>query len=266
MTTPTPNIYIPSISTSELLSYSNKIVGIQGPPGSGKTASSLTFPNPILALFEKPDLKDLLEMPHLKANPAPSILKFYDTEWLIACKFAKFSPKEDPRQWVSSVHAFKQWVESADAKKLTVEQTLVVDNWTRLSEQHDKVNFAYDTLTKDGKIDSFAPWDRKITISEDICNALHGLSCNVVVLFHEFQERDKNTGQLLEKLQPLQQGKFITKLKSYYPNFFRMRCIQNKETKEPEWFWQVKSSDNFDAKCSKQGIGPLVKAEYNSII
>ncbi len=265
MTTPISNIYIPAIATTELLSYSNKIVGIQGPPGSGKTVSGLTFPNPILAVFEKPDLKDMLEIPML-AGVKPAILKFYDTEWLTASKFAKFSPKEDPRQWVSSAHAFKQWVESSDAKKLTVEQTLVIDNWTRLSEQHDKVNFAYDTLTKDGKIDSFAPWDRKITISEDICNALHGLSCNVVVLFHEFQERDKATGNILEKIQPLQQGKFITKLKSYFPNFFRMRCIQNKETLQPEWFWQVKSSDNFDAKCSKQGIGPLVPARYESLI
>lgn len=264
MTTPLPNIYIPPIATSELTTYSNMIVGIQGPPGSGKTASSLTFPNPIIALFEKPDLVGMLKLPHL-VGVKPVLLKFYDTDWLTSSSFKKFTPREDPRSWISPAHAFKAWLE-VDAKKLGQEQTLIIDNWTRLQEQFDKVNFAYDTLTKDGKIDSFAPWDRKIVISEDISNSLIALNCNVVVLFHELQERDKATGQILDKLQPLQQGKFITKLKSYFPNFFRQRVIKNKETGAIEYVWQVKASESFDAKCSKPNLPQTVPAQYSSLI
>mgnify|MGYP003393341740 CR=1 FL=1 len=259
-------LYIPPIATTEIDKYSSLIVGIQGAPGSGKTVSSLTFPNPIIALLEKPDLEGMLTLPIL-AGVKPALLPFYSSEWLDKNSLPKFPTpggigglQHDP------AGCFKSWL-SGTAQKLTGEQTLVVDNWTRLQEHFDKINWSYKTLTKRGEEDDFAPWDRKLTFSEEVMNSLVNLTCNVVVLFHEIPERDKATGQLLDKIQPLQQGKFIAKLKSYFPNFFRQHCLESKENKgQMEYMWQVKGNTGFDAKCSKPNLPMLVPAHYSSLI
>lgn len=264
-------MYIPPSGTTELTTYSNKIVGIQGPSGSGKTISSLTFPNPVIALFEKPDLAEMSKIPML-AGVKPVLLPFYDTAWLDTHKYKKFHPGTDG---YSPTHdpagAYLQFLEG-EAKKLTNEQTLITDNWTRLQEKFDKINWSYKTYSKKGEEDFFEPWDRKITYSENVSNALISLNCNIVVLFHETPERDKTTGQLFtDKIQPLQQGKFIAKMKSYYPNFFRQHCrmkkdtATGKETGEREFVWQVQGNSSFDAKCSKVGLPMFVPAEYKSI-
>jgi hypothetical protein len=265
-----PKLYIPPIATMELTTYSNKIVGIQGPPGSGKTVSSLTFPNPVIALFEKPDLKEMVKIEML-VGIKPVLLPFYDIAWLDQHKFPKFDAGVDGYKMTHSpAHAYHRWL-ITDAQKLSNEQTLITDNWTRLQEHFDRINWSYKTFAKKtGEEDHFEPWDRKIVFSENVSNALIGLSCNIVVLFHEIPERDKQTGQLLDKLQPLQQGKFIAKMKSYYPNFFRQHCrmkrdTTGKETGEREFVWQVQGNSNFDAKCSKVGLPMFVPANYSSI-
>lgn len=257
------DLYIPEIATNKIDEFSNYIVGIQGAPGSGKTAAALTFLNPIIALLEKPDLKGLLTLPHL-TSVKPTLLPFYSNEWLDEHKLPKFSPPGVSGLLYDSAGCFKKWLDGS-ARKITREQTLIVDNWTRLQEHFDKINWSYKTLTKRGEEDDFAPWERKLTFSEEVMNQLVSLQCNVVVLFHEIPERDKATGQLLDKIQPLQQGKFIAKLKSYFPNFFRQLCIENKETKQMEYVWQVKGNSGFDAKCSKPNLPTFVPANYSSI-
>lgn len=264
MTTPAPNIYIPQIAKSELETYSTMTVGLQGPSGSGKTAAALTFPNPIIALFEKPDFKGLLTLPHL-TSVKPLILPFYSHEWLDENKFPKFNNPDTRSPMHDPAGAFKKWLDGT-ARQLTNQQTLVIDNWTRLQELFDKINWSYKTLTKDGLEDFREPWDRKLTFSEEIMNPVVSLNCNIVVLFHEIQERDKKTGEVLDKIQPLQKGQFAVKLKSYFPNFFRQHCRENKDTKAIEYVWQVKGSSNFDAKCSKPNLPQFVPANYSSLL
>jgi len=265
-------LYKPNIAVDSIEEYSNLIIGIQGPPASGKTAASLTFPNPIVALFERPDLAGLKQLDILK-DVNPILLPFYDIKWMEEKKLPGrlFNPPNENRTINDSAGAFLQWLGGKDAREITNQQTLILDNWTRLQEQFDEVNWSYKSLSKDGKVDDWAPWDRKITFAEEISNNLISLSCNVVVLFHEIQERDKATGLLLDKLQPLQQGKFIAKLKSYYPNFFRQHCrsikdANGKDTTEIEYMWQVKSGSGFDAKCSKPKLPTFIPAQYKSLL
>lgn len=268
------NLYTPPNAITELPSYSNLIVGIEGFPGTGKTAAALTFPNPIMALFEKPDLEGLLSLDHLK-GVKPIMLPFYSNSWLDLNQWPKY---EAPRPAVFKAYhpagCFKLWLDR-EGPKLSPEQTLIVDNWTRLQELFDEVNWGFDSFSKGGEVDHFAPWDRKLSFQEEISNALISLPCNVVVLFHEVQERDKATGVLLDKLQPLSQGKFVAKLKSYYPNFFRAIVLREekdgKPTGERKFVWQVKHTASFDPKCSRPHLmtpeAPIViDAHYKTLL
>jgi hypothetical protein len=77
------------------------------------------------------------------------------------------------------------------------------------------------------------------------------VKCHVVVCFHEMKERDKTTGQLMGKAKPLMQGNYVGKIKMFFSDFFRMYdkpIMKNNQEVGTEYFWQVKSSSNFDAK------------------
>lgn len=263
-------MHIPEYATTNIEGYSNIILGIQGPAGSGKTTAALTFNNVLLAAFERPDLEGIFTLPQFAGKQKPPILPFYDAEFVTKTLQQPMSGEQ-----FDSPNCFLNWLRKA-GPKLAKEQTLVLDNWTRLQEHFDRVNWnapLYPTYGRGGQIDDFAPWNRKIDFAENVSNALLALKCNVVVIVHEIQEREQGTGRLLDKVQPLMQGKFLAKMKSYYPNFFRQVCRQKRgadgkaiEGSEPEYLWQTKSSDMFDAKCSRPAMGALVPATYESFV
>jgi len=271
---PAQQLYTPTNAILELPSYSNLIVGIEGYGGTGKTAAALTFPNPIIAIFEKPDLEGLLSLEHLK-EVKPILLPFYSNSWLDRNNWPKYeAPRPATYRAYDPAGCFKRWLDS-EGQKLSNQQTLVLDNWTRLQELFDEVNWGWDSITNKGEVDHFAPWDRKLSFCEEVSNALISLPCNVVVLFHEVQERDKATGVLLDKLQPLTQGKFIAKLKTYYPNFFRQHVIREEKDGKPtgdrKFVWQVKHTASFDPKCSRPHLmtptaPTYVEANYKTLL
>jgi len=264
------DIYIPAIAASAIDEPISLMVGIQGEPGTGKSASSLTFPNPLPALFDKPHLKGILSLPHL-AEVRPSYLPFYDGEW-VKSKFKLAQSAE--HKFVDRATAFKKFLRE-EGIKLSPAQTLIVDSWSSLQDSFDEVNWAEKKYGKDGKEDVFAYWQAKIDYAAEVHTLLKNLQCNVVVLFHEQKERDKATGQLLDKIQPLMQGKYVTRLKEHYSNFFRQRVreivgkdgktiIENGE-KKIEYIWQTRSTDKFDAKCSIPGLPGYIEANYKNL-
>jgi len=264
-------MHIPSYATTDAEKYNNFILGIQGLPGTGKTVSTMTFPNPIYALFERPDFEGILQLPQFKGRELPPILPFYDEKFVTKTLEQPLSGKlADP------ANAFKRFLDSEDCMKFTAEQTLVLDNWTRLQDFWDEVNWSlplYPTYTRKNEIDDFAPWERKIDFSTHICKRIAKLNCNVVFLFHESQDRDPQTGRLLDKVQPLMQGKFTAKLKGYFPNFYRAvrRLKKDKDGKTmvpetQEFMWRITSNDDFEAKNSNGSlVGPLIPADYASL-
>jgi hypothetical protein len=242
-------------------------VGIQGPPGSGKTASALTFPNPIFADFDHIDIPSLLALPHLK-DVKPQVIPFYNVEF---CK-DKLGMKPNKMNLVPKHSALKKWIMDYGSK-LTSEQTLILDSWTTLQDAFDEYTWSEPIYNSAGKVDDRAPWSLKLDFSTEISNMIKDLTCNVVVLFHEVQARDPQSGVLLDKIMPLMQGQFVAKIKIYYPNFFKASVEQKKdqagkpiEGNTPEYFWQVKSDNKFDAKCSKVDLPFKVPAYYSSLI
>lgn len=246
------------------------MLGIQGPPCSGKTWAATSFPNPIVADFDRGT--SALRGRDIRVVP------FYDekyvTEILKASKKA-FTIEGIPSVAINRRDAFRKWLTEYAAKELKASDTLIIDSWTSLMNAFDLMTEAEPAYTKQGNIDEFAFWRRKIMWSTDVIEQLKGLTCNVVVNFHEVQMRDKTTGVLLDKVQPLMEGKFVAELKVHFSDFFRQHAlakinlagkpteVNGKPIAEDGWYWQVKSDANFDAKCRVPGlVDKMYPADY----
>lgn len=233
-------------------------IGIQGPASGGKTYSALTFPNPLVLDFDN----------GLTAHPDVDHVPFYDPEFI-----GKYNPNFKPKikgTFPNRRDALLKWLEE-DALKLHPEQTLIIDSWTTVQSAFDQQQELEPKATKSGGIDEYDFWAKKIDFSRKVSQYLCSVKCNVVVTLHETAVRDIKTGQLLEKISPLMQGKFLAELKIYYTDFFRM--VNEEEKKEGKvvgckYFWQVRSDSNFDAKCRlpKLPLGMVrIPATYESI-
>lgn len=237
-------MYIPkdSVNLKDLKILKTR-TGIQGPPGSGKTTSALTFPNPVVYNFDDGLSghfgKNVIEIPAWSA------------EWTTARGFVPSKPGKSKHP--NRKDCFVDWLEK-EGMKLESDQTFILDSWTTLQDAFDMEQVLHPKVTKGGDIDDFAFWAQKIDYSDAVMVWLRSLKCHVVVLFHEIQTRDPATGQLLQKIDPLMQGGFLKKLKVHFPNFFRMRADEQYDTKGNEiackYSWQVHSNKEFDAKCN----------------
>lgn len=229
-------------------------LGIQGPSGSGKSWSALTFPNPLVLNFDN-CLEAFATRADIKEVP------FYDAEWVN--KQLPAAVGKPPRR----KDLLLKWL-STEGIKIPPGNTVIIDSWTTLQAAFDEYKNAHPTINTKGDEDGFAFWGAKKDFSQEVYGYIRAMKCNVVVLFHELQTRDPATGQLLTKIQPLMQGSFVNELKIPFPNFFRMLDIEKmKDGKEVgcEYFWQVKSDKNFSAKTSLDIPNNVfqVKADYS---
>jgi hypothetical protein len=118
------------------------------------------------------------------------------------------------------------------------------------------------------------PWAQKLAYATEAMELFKSMKCNVVILFHEQQRRDEKTGDALDKIEPLMQGKFNLELKRHFPYFVRQWCRQPLDANDkpdpkarPEYVWQIVSNDSFDAKYIGKPDRPrFVPANYSSLI
>lgn len=240
-------MYIPESSKNlKDLSFPQIRLGLQGESGTGKSFSALTFPNPFVVDFDG----------SLTAHAGRDIptAPFYDEEWV-----EKYAGGAYKRQ-LQHVDAFANRRDALlhflqkEALKFTKDQTLIIDSWSAVQLAFDNQTSKFPKKTKEGAVDDFAFWADKIEYSEKLCVFFMSVKCHVVVTFHEDPVRNKTTGELMSKIAPLMQGKFVVQLKRFFTDFFRTVVQVEKdpatgqEKKAPTFLWQVRSDNKFDAK------------------
>lgn len=239
-------------------------LGLQAPPGGGKTYSALTFPNIVVSDFDN----------GLTAFVGDNIitLPFWNPNWVSNYGGeGKFKITKPGNNFPNARDAFKHFLKT-EAKELTEEQTLFIDSWTFLQKAFDEQTYTEPAATKKGEEDGFAYWAAKLEYNYTIMTLLNNLRCHVVVSFHEFQARAKD-GTLLDKAQPVQDGKFATYLKSFFSDYFRCVNIEPRDgngqpkVNEPiTYHWQVMSDNRFDAKSRcKNWKSKLMPAHYDTL-
>lgn len=240
-------------------------LGLQGPPGSGKTTAALTFPNPVVLDFDKG------LQAHVGREGARTV-PFYSADWVLSYMGGKFKPTLQGAT-PNRRDALKHWLDN-EARKLRADETLILDSWSAVQDAFDMETRLVPRHTKKGEIDDYAFWDDKIEYARYIFVTLQGLRCHSIVTFHETKVRDPKNGILLEKIEPLMQGKFVARIKQFFSDYYRCSC-ESSDTKDAagkaavkhNYLWQVNSNSMFDAKrrALKTDL-VFVPASYQSFV
>lgn len=254
---------IPNAMTLESKKFKQIRLGLQAAPNVGKTTAALTFPNPVIADFDNKLSATNAECAGKKLSEI-TIIPFYNAEFV-----DKIVPRAHPLYAPNKKMAFSKWL-MTEGVKLEEDQTLIVDSWTMLQAAFDQQQSYETSINKAGKEDKFVFWQAKIEYSKDIMERLKTLRCNVVVTFHEIQERD-DEGRPTGKLKPLMQGQFTDQLAGHFTDWFRAHVIQkHKDPANPkseiigaEYIWQTTSDNTCNCGCHLSGIKPRVPATYD---
>ena len=270
MYTPSDAISIPEDTIIRL--------ALQSAPGKGKTWSALTFPYPLVLNFDNnlqafAGRKDIQQVP------------FYDDTFVDKLMPRTKLKNNQPTPRPNRKDAILKWLEE-HAAKMEDDQTLILDSWSRVQDGFDAQAEAIPIRTASGDVDGFAFWKDKQIFSRQVCEILGTLKCNVVVTFHEQFETDDAGKILFNKVKPLQQGKFMNKLPSYFSDWFRCLFFAkgtdlSKETQlhpllkemgekvvleNDLGLWQTKSDLVSDCKSRIPGCPQFIRAHYGNLI
>src|SRR4051812_30379750 len=101
-------------------------IGIQGAPGSGKSAASLTFPNPIFCPFDRTDIKGLIKSCSHLFNVKPLQIPFHRKDFIADV----LGFKEFRKKMFYDIHgALSKWL-NEEGIKLSSDKTLIIDSWS----------------------------------------------------------------------------------------------------------------------------------------
>lgn len=252
------------------------MAALMGRTGQGKTYGALTFPNPVVANFD-----DNLQAHEARIKKGEiQVIPFHDASFCDSLVKRTISTPSDPKCRPNKRDAFTKWL-GEHGYKLEGDQTLILDSWTTLQDAFDLQQDLEPFYTAGGKVDDFAFWGAKQDYSKEVLNILKSLKCNVVVTFHEQMVTDEGGKVVLNKVNPLMQGKFVNRLGLYFAEWYRCyfyakgtklpeamwKCLNltSEVTPEDIGIWQTKSDTIADCKSRMFGAPQFIKAHYNSI-
>lgn len=244
------DIYRPPSSKllSELQAEPQLRVGLQGPPGCGKTWCSLTFPNPIVLNFDR-GLGAHVGRPDVQEIP------FYDPKFVDSVK-ARTGLSSPPNRR----DALLIWL-SQHGTKLSCNQTLVIDSLTQLQNAFHSEYDINPTIARSGKIDEFAVWNQKVRYFGDLCDMLKALPCHVVLTSHETADRDKD-GNYNGGVRPLLTGQFADQLASHFTDFFRCHAFAKPSGDRMAKFKEVMLVDDVGSRELIASTSPSCQSIY----
>ena len=247
-------------------------IALIGAPGSGKTTSCYTFPNPYFIDFDNKLRPDTLSAPFWNSDFVDSIVKRTN---------ANLPPNKRD--------AFKKWF-TEEHSKFTPEQTIILDSWTlfinaiylqeRIDDERRKAEHSATT-----KYSKYQIWQNYGEYCVKIVELLKACRCRVVVTFHETKERNEE-GDLTGKLKPIMNGGFKDQIFGYFTDVWRQvrdphkiddkgnAVIQgNQKVVEPGFFWNLRNDHLIETNtkpilgeiCRKHNIY-RVNADYNEIL
>lgn len=233
-----------------------------GPPKSGKTFSAATFPNPLFVDFDNGlTSKDLREKQMAQ-------LPFYSEEFL-----RKQYPKLNVGNMLRPASSFVEFLNSTEIRQMTVSDTLVIDSLSTLSDAVKAELTPNIPKNKDGTPDNFWFWREWSAWFCALCTKLKSFKCHVVLIAHEQEIRDSETGRVTSYKFCLQGQEFSPRLPQFFTDIYRQtkeskpvagQVDKLKMTAEESYLWQVKTTPQFLA-CSRMSTKNLyMPANFSS--
>jgi AAA domain len=281
----TTELYKPKGSVFLSESLDNQVrLGIQGAPFSGKTTAALTFPNPVILTYDRKISA------HLHRDDVP-LVPFYNPAFIdtIVKRPGTMAPPERK-------DALIKWLET-EGLKLSHEQTLLVDGLTGIEDSFHlwfKYNETELATSKKGEYNKFVQWDLKKAYFTELWNAFKAINCDVVMISHEQDDRNKD-GSYNGKIKPLLTGQAADKMGGNFTDWVRQIVISKPKTSEEiekvcskyntdkatvtEWcnatppsygsihLWQTQGDDIMDGGCSSLINTPkFILATYDTFV
>jgi len=275
---PKGSVYLSDIEDNQVR------LGIQGAPFSGKTTAALTFPNPIILSFDRKISA------HLSRSDVP-LIPIYNPAFVdtIVKRAGTLAPPE-------TKDALLKWL-TTEGSKLVHEQTLLVDGLTGIEDSfHLWYKYNEDELatSKRGEFNKFVQWDLKKQFFTEVWNTFKALSCDVVMISHEQDDRNKD-GSYNGKIKPLLTGQAADKMGGNFTDWIRQIVISKPKSAEEvdkvcakyntdkttikEWcdstptsygsihLWQTQGDDILDGGCSSLvGTPKFILAGYTTFL
>lgn len=205
-------LYIPkdAYSMADCVNPGQIRLGVQGPPGGGKTYGALTAPNCIVADIDR----------GLKSHEGRSdiiCVPFWD---------GAFCDRWEKRAGIVNPpnrrNALIRWLEK-EATKFSEEQTLVIDSNRQVEIAFHSQYNVEKTPAANGKYNSFEEWTKKIEYFQELGVLYKSLKCNVIYLVHEVPAR--NDENQIIGLKPALTGSAGDTLASDFTDWFRAVCV-----------------------------------------
>jgi len=207
------DIYTPEGASSLDKDTSNPQIrlGLQGYPGTGKTWSALTFPNCVVANFDKGLVahrgrKDVVQVPFWDGAYCDSIIQ-----------------RDGQEAPPNRRDAFLVFL-AREASKLVTEQTLVIDSNRQIEMAFHTQYKLNPVLTKKGKEDGFEEFFQKINYFQRLGTLYKELNCDLVYLCHEVDDVD-DEGNINGKVKVALTGQSGRTIASDFTDWFRQIAI-----------------------------------------
>jgi len=254
MTQQTSNLHIPALTETVNTSEQQMRCLIIGPAGSGKSWAAKTFPNPYYL-----DWDDNLS--HEYFQDVQRFPAYRIEDHLLAAR------TNDVYKWQLA------WMKE-HAYKMLPEQTLIFDSIAGFADAlRDKLEAATPKSPKTGEADGYWFWKRWSVYFRELFNTFKKCKCRIVIIMHENEVRDSETGRVLS-IKPLLQGQeFSPRIPSFFTNVFRQTARPNKIITTQDikgaatidYYWQVKSDTRFDiARTTIKTSRVFIPATYKS--
>ena len=269
-------------------------LGIQGGFGSGKTFAATTFKNPVFLSLDRglashTGRKDIIETPFWNPAFVDSVCKresvTYFNHKVNATKITPPNIKDALVKWLAE-----------EASKLSPEQTLVIDGQSGIETAYHAGYWVNPKITKSqqgrggGEVDGYAEWNQKVDYFDEIMLYIKSLSCDVIWIAHEMQERDSK-GNLTGKVDPLLTGQYADKIGKEFTDWYRATVLSKPKTEEEKnekvaaigsrelydeyikstpsnvqcvYLWQTQTSDIVKCKTSLVGAPKYVLAHSST--
>ena len=251
--------YIKEFTAKREVDPANKRVLLIGLSGAGKSYSvEMTAPNPLVLDVDNNLPPEVIGKVH--------ILPLYNREWVKATLKVGDIP-EGVMRFVLN-----------EATKMSPSQTLVIDTLSAVCDELRRTLEPRAPKGKDGNPDGFWFWREWAKWLCDFCTSLKRLSCNVVLIAHETEMREVDSGRLVGYRWWLPGQEFSPRLPSFFTDVFRQTKIvlsskgvklvgelDGKTEVRSEYWWQCQPTQAFPAaKTTIRTTQLMVPATWES--
>jgi len=224
------------------------MVLIYGPPLTGKTTGSLTFPNWVV-----------VDIDHNLAEGLDRVVPLWDDQFVDGVIPRKIHSVANRTQALAIILADL-------VRDMPEDSTIVIDSLTRLESWYNtQEEKEPKPLSKRGEQDGFEMFARRLSYFTTILTICTAARANIVFTVHQQQERN-DKGEVTGHIKPSLMGQIGEKLPGYFPVVLQAVRKEDPAKKgEVQFFWRIRPSIYEPARVPKPVTFDFIPQQYSEL-